>query len=54
MRLIPFVIVFASAAVASAAPVTKATAVLNPTPGSTVTGKVTFSKAEGGVKVLWP
>jgi Cu-Zn family superoxide dismutase len=51
MRLSPFVIVFASAAVASAAPVTKATAVLSPTSGSTVAGKVTFSKAEGGVKV---
>jgi len=46
-----FVILAASAVAASAAPVTKAGATLSPTQGSTVAGKVTFAKVDGGVKV---
>lgn len=51
MRLSPFVLALASAAVASAGPVTKAVAVLSPTQGSSVSGKVVFTKAKGGVKI---
>ncbi len=52
MKLSPmFVILAASAVVAGAAPVTKAVANLGPTQGSTVAGKVTFAKVDGGVKV---
>jgi Cu-Zn family superoxide dismutase len=39
------------ASVVWAAPVTKAVAVLAPTQGNSVSGNITFSKAEGGVKV---
>ncbi len=52
MKLSPmFVVLAASAVAAGAAPVTKAVAVLSPTQGSAVGGKVTFTKVEGGVKV---
>ena len=44
-------VVLGAATVASAGPVTKAVAVLSPTQGSSVSGKVVFTKAEGGVKV---
>jgi Cu-Zn family superoxide dismutase len=45
------VVALASVAVASAAAPTKAAAQLRPTQGSSVEGKVTFSKADKGVKV---
>lgn len=52
MKLVPFaVLAVAAAALAAPAPVTKAVAVLSPLGGSGVSGTVTFSKAEGGVKV---
>jgi Cu-Zn family superoxide dismutase len=53
MRLTLFVaaVAVASVAVASAAAPTKAVALLRPTQGSSVEGKVTFSKADKGVKV---
>lgn len=52
MKLAPFaVLAVAAAALAAPAPVTKAVAVLNPLGSSGVSGAVTFSKAEGGVKV---
>jgi Cu-Zn family superoxide dismutase len=53
MRLtatVAVIAVSAAAAVFAAAP-TKAVAVLHPTQGSSVEGKVTFSKADAGVKV---
>ena len=40
------------AADAPAGPVTRATAVLSPTKGSTVMGLVTFTKVEGGVNIV--
>lgn len=52
MKLAPFaVLAVAVAALAAPAPVTKAVAVLNALGSSGVSGSVTFSKAEGGVKV---
>jgi Cu-Zn family superoxide dismutase len=54
MKLAPFVVaaaVAASVALAAPAPVTKAVAVMNPLGSSGVSGTVTFSKAEGGVRV---
>jgi len=51
MKLTPAVFLAAAAAVAAPAPVSKAVAVLNPLGGSGVTGTVTFTRAEGGVKV---
>jgi Cu-Zn family superoxide dismutase len=46
-----FIVLAASAVAAAASPVTKAVATLSPTQGSTVAGKVTFTKVEGGVKI---
>jgi Cu-Zn family superoxide dismutase len=46
-----FVVLAVSAVAAGAAPVTKAVAVLSPTQGNSVGGKVMFAKVEGGVKV---
>ena len=43
--------VLSAVAVAAAAPPTKAVALIHPTQGSSVEGKATFSKADGGVKV---
>lgn len=51
MKLTPILIAVAASAMAAPAPVTKAIAVLSPTQGSSVAGKVTFTKAEGGIKV---
>ena len=51
MRLLT-AFLFALAATASAAPVTKAVAALNPTKDSKVSGDVTFTKVEGGVHVV--
>jgi len=46
-----FVLAAASATAVLAAPPTRAVAVLRPTAGNSVEGQVTFSKADGGVKV---
>jgi len=51
MKLTPVVFLAAAAAVAAPASVSKAVAVLNPVGASGVSGTVTFSPAEGGVKV---
>ena len=51
MKLSPFVLVLAAATVGAAGPVTKAVAVLSPTQGSSVSGKVVFAKVPDGVKV---
>lgn len=51
MRLTPILIALGASAVAAPAPVTKAIAVLSPTQGSSVAGKVTLTKVEGGIKV---
>lgn len=51
MKLSPFVFLLAAATVGAAGPVTKAVAVLSPAQGSGVSGKVVFTKVEGGVKV---
>jgi Cu-Zn family superoxide dismutase len=51
MRLSSLVVVLASAAMASADPVTRAVAVLTPTQGNHAAGKVVFTKVEGGVRV---
>jgi superoxide dismutase, Cu-Zn family len=51
MKLTPVVFLAAVAAVAAPAPVSKAIAVLHPVGASGVSGTVTFSRAEGGVKV---
>ena len=51
MKVSPFVFVLTAATVAAAGPVTKAAAVLSPTQGSTVSGKVVLTKVAGGVKV---
>jgi Cu-Zn family superoxide dismutase len=52
MKLAPFaVLAVAVGAFAAPAPITKALAVLAPLGSSGVSGTVTFSKAEGGVKV---
>jgi Cu-Zn family superoxide dismutase len=51
MKLAAAVLVLAAPA-ASAAPVTKALATLQPTQDSKVQGSVTFSKAAGGVRVV--
>ena len=51
MKVSPLVLVLASAQMVWAGPVTKAVAVLNPTQGNSVTGKVVFTKVDGGVKV---
>jgi len=51
MKLTAVVFLAATAAVAAPATVTKAVAVLNPVGASGVSGTVTFSRAEGGVKV---
>ena len=50
MKLVP-VIVLAAAPLLGAAPVEKAVAVLQSLGASGVSGKVTFTKAEGGVRV---
>jgi superoxide dismutase, Cu-Zn family len=50
MKLTPFLVLLAGSA-ATAAPVTKAVAVLQPTQGSSAAGTVTFTPAPGGVKV---
>jgi Cu-Zn family superoxide dismutase len=49
--LAPFAVLVAAAAVAAPAPVTKAVAVLSPLGSSGVSGSVTFTQVEGGVKV---
>ncbi|MGH7418698.1 MAG: superoxide dismutase family protein, partial [Candidatus Rokuibacteriota bacterium] len=51
MSLSSLVLVLASAAIASADPVTKAVAVLTPTHGQDAAGKVVFTKVEDGVRV---
>jgi Cu-Zn family superoxide dismutase len=52
MRLSTFLwLALPVAAFAAGAPVTRAVAVLSPTKDSKVSGEVTFTKAEGGVKV---
>jgi len=55
MKLAPFavlaVLAVAAAAFSAPAPVTKAVAVLQPLGSSGVSGTVTFTKAEGGVKI---
>jgi Cu-Zn family superoxide dismutase len=52
MRLAPFVVLAAAAAVAAApAPVTRAVATVTALASSGVSGTVTFSKAEGGIRV---
>jgi Cu-Zn family superoxide dismutase len=51
MRFRSLVLVLASATMASAGPVTKAVAVLAPTQGNDVAGKVVFTKVDGGVRV---
>jgi Cu-Zn family superoxide dismutase len=52
MKLAPFaVLAVAAVAVSAPAPVTRAVAVLHPLGSSGVSGTVTFTKAEGGVKV---
>jgi Cu-Zn family superoxide dismutase len=52
MKLAPFALLaVAAAALAAPAPVTKAVAVLAPLGSSGVSGTVTFTKVEGGVKV---
>ena len=54
MKLAPFAVLavaVAAAAIAAPAPVTKAVAALSPLGASGVSGSVTFTKAEGGVKV---
>jgi len=51
MKLTGVVFLSAAAAVAAPAPVSRALAVLNPVGASGVSGTVTFSRAEGGVKV---
>ena len=51
MKLVPFVFLAAAAAVAAPAPVSKAVAVLNPLGASGVSGTVTFTPVEGGLKV---
>jgi Cu-Zn family superoxide dismutase len=52
MKLVPFAVLAVSAvALAAPAPPTKAVAVMNPLGSSGVSGTVTFTKAEQGVKV---
>ena len=52
MKLAPFALLaVAAAALAAPAPVTKAVAALSPLGSSGVSGTVTFTKVEGGVKV---
>jgi Cu-Zn family superoxide dismutase len=51
MKLTPVVLLAAAAAVAAPAPATRAVAVLTPLGGSGVSGTVTFTRVEGGVKV---
>jgi Cu-Zn family superoxide dismutase len=51
LKLTPFVVLAAAAAVAAPAPVSRAVAQLHPLEGSGVSGTVTFAQVEGGVKV---
>ena len=51
MKLMGMLVLVAVTVAVSAAPVTKAVAVVNPLSASGVSGLVTFAKAEGGVKV---
>jgi len=52
MKLAPLaVLALTGGALAAGAPITKAVAVLNPLGASGVAGSVTFTKAEGGVRV---
>jgi superoxide dismutase, Cu-Zn family len=51
MKLMGMFVLMAVPVVAAAGPVTKAVAVVSPLSASGVSGQVTFSKAEGGVKV---
>jgi superoxide dismutase, Cu-Zn family len=51
MKLMGVAVLMAVPAIAAAGPVTKASAVVSPVGSSGVSGHVTFTKAEGGVKV---
>jgi Cu-Zn family superoxide dismutase len=52
MKLAPFVVLaFAAAALAQPSAVTRAVAIVSPLGSSGVSGTITFSKTEGGVKV---
>jgi Cu-Zn family superoxide dismutase len=51
LKLTPFVVLAAAAAVAAPAPASRAVAQLHPLEGSGVSGTVTFAPVEGGVQV---